>query len=176
MIRRGSSWFAAIAFLVVQLVYIVPLCFANQRTSQLQYHASYHDAANLRQRRRSKEYRRDENMKKSIERQQELNGHDTTTFDVRLVDSTRDKSVSEEHSTQRATLLNQQTHSAPYRSVHRQTRDVEDILNEMAHKDPQEWTAVDIIVLIIFLIMFCWIYSCICAVCCCGRRVRVILL
>lgn len=175
MIRKRSNWFAAVVFLVVQLLHIVPVCSANLRTSQLQYHSSYHDAANLHVRRRDKEYRSDDNMKQSSERRQELNGHDISTYDVRLVDSIRDTSVSEDLSTARISMsdtkqLKQQQFSAPHQSVHRQTRDVEDILNEMAHKDPKEWTAVDIVVLIMFLTMFCWIYSCLCALCCCGGR------
>ena len=67
--------------------------------------------------------------------------------------------------------VHQQASSDPYKSVHRQTRDVEDIFNEMAHKEPQEWTVIDWIALFVFLTMFCWIYSCLCALCCCGRRV-----
>lgn len=59
--------------------------------------------------------------------------------------------------------------SFPSKSVQRQTRDVEDILNEMTNTDPQDWSAIDWIVLILFLMMFCWIYSCIFALCCCGR-------
>ena len=176
MIRSKNSWCVAVLFLVVQLLCMVPICFANQRTSQLQYHTSYH-GANLHQRRKDKE------LKKSSERQQGLNAYDTSTFDVNNnlvtpvhVGSTRDNSVSEDHSTKRISRtgtkqLNHQTTSAPHQSVHRQARDVEDILNEMAHKDPQEWTALDLIVLIVFLTMFCWIYSCLCALCCCGRSV-----
>ena len=65
-------------------------------------------------------------------------------------------------------LIPTATNSPVYKTVHRQL-DVEDILNEMAHKDPTEWSALDWVVLIMFLTMICWIYSCLCALCCCGR-------
>ena len=50
--------------------------------------------------------------------------------------------------------------------------DVEDIFNEMARKDPSQWSAVDWVVLVMFLTMLCWVYSCLCALCCCGRGRR----
>lgn len=40
--------------------------------------------------------------------------------------------------------------------VHRRL-DVEDIFNEMARKDPSQWSAVDWIVLVMFLTILCWV-------------------
>jgi hypothetical protein len=177
MIRR-RSWFVAVVFLMVQLRTFVPSCSAKKISTTTSY-----DSVNRHNRHRGKEYRRDNNWKSSSARLPKLSSHDTTTFDdnklltqVHFGSTRRDISVNdEEHSIKRISIsetnqLNQQVSSAPYIIAHRQTRDVEDIFNEMAHKDPQEWTAIDWIALILFLTMFCWIYSCICALCCCGRR------
>ena len=60
------------------------------------------------------------------------------------------------------------TSKSPMLRVHRRL-DVEDIFNEMARKDPSQWSAVDWVVLVLFLTMLCWVYSCLCALCCCGR-------
>lgn len=63
------------------------------------------------------------------------------------------------------------TRKNPILRVHRRL-DVEDIFNEMARKDPSQWSAVDWIVLVMFLTILCWVYSCLCALCCCGRGRR----
>lgn len=54
-------------------------------------------------------------------------------------------------------------------SVQRQTRDVEDMLQEMTRKDPEEWTAAEWILMLLFLSFFGWIGCCLLSLCCCGR-------
>ena len=49
----------------------------------------------------------------------------------------------------------------------RKTKDVEDILNGMAHKDPYEWEATEWIVFALFISLFGWIACCLCSMCCC---------
>eukprot|EP00984_Skeletonema_dohrnii_P019080 scaffold9061_cov140-Skeletonema_dohrnii-CCMP3373.AAC.9 len=175
MIRRRRSWFvAAVAFLVVQLI-IVPSRSAKNISTTTSY-----DIVNHHNRQRGKEYRRNNNWKNSSVRLSKLDRHDITTYDdnklvtqVHFGSTRRDISGNdEEHSKGKPETkhLNLQASSAPYISAHRKTRDVEDIFNEMAHKDPQEWTAIDWIALLLFLTMFCWIYSCLCSLCCCSRR------
>lgn len=53
--------------------------------------------------------------------------------------------------------------------VHRQTRDVEDMLNEMSDKQPQEWSVVEWVVFVIFLSFLGCIASCLCVLCCCDN-------
>lgn len=72
---------------------------------------------------------------------------------------------------------NQESSTIPTRSKSpilrvQRNLDVEDIFNEMARKDPSQWSAVDWVVLVMFLTMLCWVYSCLCALCCCGRGRR----
>lgn len=172
MLRRSK--FVAVVFLVVQLSTV---CSAKNIST-----ASY-DGVNNHGWHRDKEYHLNSNLESSSDKLQESSRHDITTSEsnhklmtqaVHHGTEQQDISFKEEHSMKSISIsttkqFNQQTFSTTYTSVHRQTRDVEDILNEMAHKDPQEWTALDWIVLILFLTMFCWIYSCMCALCCCGR-------
>jgi hypothetical protein len=54
-------------------------------------------------------------------------------------------------------------------STERRTKDVEDILNGMAHKDPSQWEATEWIVFLLFISFFGWIACCLCSMCCCGR-------
>ncbi len=53
--------------------------------------------------------------------------------------------------------------------AHRRTQDIEDILDEMATKDPSEWSAVEWIVMILFLSFLGWLGCCLLTICCCGR-------
>ena len=57
--------------------------------------------------------------------------------------------------------------ATPY-YAHRRTQDIEDILNEMATKDPSEWSAVEWIVMILFLSFLGWLGCCLLTICCCG--------
>jgi hypothetical protein len=53
-------------------------------------------------------------------------------------------------------------------SAHRRTQDIEDILEGMATKDPSEWSAVEWIVMILFLSFLGWLGCCLLTICCCG--------
>mmetsp|Transcript_21392 Transcript_21392/g.46450 ORF Transcript_21392/g.46450 Transcript_21392/m.46450 type:complete len:203 (-) Transcript_21392:182-790(-) len=53
-------------------------------------------------------------------------------------------------------------------SVHRKTQDVDEILNDMATRDPSEWSAVEWLIMIGFLSFFGWLGCCLCTLCCCG--------
>jgi hypothetical protein len=159
------SRLVAVIFLVVQL--LCTLCSANKHSTTSLDRVNHHE-------------RHRDNLESLIDKRHKPTRHDIATSENNKMMMTQavqqqDTSVNEEHSMESVSVskpkqFNQQTYSATYISVHRQTRDVEDIFNEMAKKDPQEWTAVDWIALILFLTMFCWIYSCMCALCCCGRR------
>ena len=51
----------------------------------------------------------------------------------------------------------------------RRTKDVEEILNRMAHKDPSQWEPTEWIVFLLFISLFGWIACCLFTMCCCGR-------
>ena len=51
----------------------------------------------------------------------------------------------------------------------RQTQDVEDMLQDMATRDPSEWSPAEWILMILFLAFFSWIGCCLLSLCCCGR-------
>ena len=53
--------------------------------------------------------------------------------------------------------------------VQRRTKDVEEILSGMAHKDPSQWEATEWVVFLLFISLFGWIACCLCTMCCCGR-------
>ncbi|KAL9179399.1 hypothetical protein ACHAXT_008689 [Thalassiosira profunda] len=60
---------------------------------------------------------------------------------------------------------------APYQlrgSMHRRL-DLEDMLQEMARKNPEEWEASEWLIMILFLSFFGWLGCCLCSLCCCGR-------
>lgn len=169
----GRSRLVAVVFLVVQLSQLVPSCSAKNISST----SSSYDGVNHHKGLRDKEYHLANNfLETSSDEMQESNRHETTTLEKnKLMTQVRSVSAKDEHSTKSSFMsennkVKQQQSSTTYISIHRQTRDVEDIFNEIEHKDPQEYDAIDWIVLILFLTMFCWIYSCLCALCCCGRR------
>jgi hypothetical protein len=66
-----------------------------------------------------------------------------------------------------ATTTTTSSSATPY-YAHRRTQDIEDILNEMATKDPSEWSAVEWIVMILFLSFLGWLGCCLLTICCCG--------
>lgn len=51
----------------------------------------------------------------------------------------------------------------------RRTKDVEDILSGMAHKDPSQWEPTEWVIFLLFISFFGWIACCLCTMCCCGR-------
>ena len=53
---------------------------------------------------------------------------------------------------------------------HRRTQDIEDMLQDMAGKDPTEWSPVEWFIMILFLSFFGWLGCCLCTLCCCGSR------
>lgn len=53
-------------------------------------------------------------------------------------------------------------------SVQRQTQDIDDILNDMASRDPSEWSAVEWFIMVLFLSFIGWLGCCLCTLCCCG--------
>ncbi|KAL7487347.1 hypothetical protein ACHAW6_012946 [Cyclotella cf. meneghiniana] len=57
----------------------------------------------------------------------------------------------------------------PTHPIQRRTKDVEDVLNGMAHKDPTQWDATEWVVFALFISFFGWIACCLCSMCCCGR-------
>lgn len=54
-------------------------------------------------------------------------------------------------------------------SQHRRTQDIDDMLNDMASRDPSQWSAAEWLVMILFLSFFGWLGCCLCTMCCCGR-------
>lgn len=74
------------------------------------------------------------------------------------------KDISDEADDATTTISSSAT---PY-YAHRRTQDIEDILNEMATKDPSEWSAVEWIVMILFLSFLGWLGCCLLTICCCG--------
>lgn len=56
-----------------------------------------------------------------------------------------------------------------HQPVQRRTKDVEEILSGMAHKDPSQWEATEWVVFLLFISLFGWIACCLCTMCCCGR-------
>jgi hypothetical protein len=50
----------------------------------------------------------------------------------------------------------------------RRDQDVEDLLNDMANRDPSEWTGLEWFVMILFLSFLGWAGCCLLALCCCG--------
>ena len=50
--------------------------------------------------------------------------------------------------------------------------DLEDMLQEMARKNPEEWEASEWLIVILFLSFFGWLGCCLCSLCCCGRGGR----
>ena len=53
---------------------------------------------------------------------------------------------------------------------HRRTQDIEDMLQDMAGKDPTEWSPVEWFIMILFLSFVGWLGCCLCTLCCCGSR------
>jgi len=53
---------------------------------------------------------------------------------------------------------------------HRRTEDLEDMLNGMANKSPEDWEPEEWILMILFLSFFGWLGCCLCTLCCCGSR------
>lgn len=53
---------------------------------------------------------------------------------------------------------------------HRRTEDLEDMLNGMANKSPEDWEPEEWILMILFLSFFGWLACCLCTLCCCGSR------
>ena len=56
------------------------------------------------------------------------------------------------------------------RKLETDVKDLEDMLQEIARKDPREWTAADWIVMSLFLSFISWLGCCLLSLCCCGRR------
>ena len=50
----------------------------------------------------------------------------------------------------------------------RRDQDVEDLLNDMANRDPSDWTGLEWFVMILFLSFLGWAGCCLLALCCCG--------
>ena len=50
----------------------------------------------------------------------------------------------------------------------RRDQDVEDLLNDMATRDPSDWTGLEWFVMILFLSLLGWAGCCLFALCCCG--------
>ena len=59
--------------------------------------------------------------------------------------------------------------SSAIRRRHRQTRDVEDMLQDISSKDPEEWTASEWLIMIVFLYFILQLGCCLFSLCCCGR-------
>ena len=59
--------------------------------------------------------------------------------------------------------------SSAIRRRHRQTRDVEDMLQDISSKDPEEWTASEWLIMIVFLYFILQLGCCLLSLCCCGR-------
>ena len=53
-------------------------------------------------------------------------------------------------------------------SVHRQTRDIEGMLNEMSNKAPEEWSGAEWFIFILLVTFFGWLACCLCTLFCCG--------
>lgn len=53
---------------------------------------------------------------------------------------------------------------------HRRTEDLEDMLNGMANKSPEDWEPEEWVLMILFLSFFGWLGCCLCTLCCCGSR------
>ena len=53
---------------------------------------------------------------------------------------------------------------------HRKTQDVEDMLQDMATRDPADWSAAEWLLMILFLSFFGWLGCCLLSLCCCGGR------
>ena len=54
-------------------------------------------------------------------------------------------------------------------NVERRTQDMEEILNEMSHKDPSQWEPTEWVIFILFMSLFGWLGCCVFSMCCCGR-------
>lgn len=54
----------------------------------------------------------------------------------------------------------------------RRDQDVEHLLNDMATRDPSEWSAIEWFVMILFLSFLGWTGCCLFALCCCGGCCR----
>lgn len=70
-------------------------------------------------------------------------------------------------STHQSTIETVHTYNSP--SKHRRTKDAEEILSGMAHKDPSQWEPTEWFVFLLFISLFGWIACCLCTMCCCGR-------
>jgi len=81
---------------------------------------------------------------------------DSSTLPVKANISQRVQSPNEYHGTRGSSIQR------------RRTTDVEDILNDMATRDPAEWTAVEWFIMILFLSFIGWLGCCMCTLCCCG--------
>ena len=57
-----------------------------------------------------------------------------------------------------------------HRQLETDFKDLEDVLQEIATKDPREWTAAEWLVMLIFLSFMSWLGCCLLSLCCCGRR------
>mmetsp|Transcript_37864 Transcript_37864/g.90618 ORF Transcript_37864/g.90618 Transcript_37864/m.90618 type:complete len:219 (-) Transcript_37864:23-679(-) len=57
-----------------------------------------------------------------------------------------------------------------HRQLETNFKDLEDTLQEIARKDPREWTAAEWLVMLIFLSFISWLGCCLLSLCCCGRR------
>jgi hypothetical protein len=54
------------------------------------------------------------------------------------------------------------------RTRRRRDQDIEDLLNDMATRDPSEWSGIEWVVMMLFLGFLGWSACCLCALCCCG--------
>ena len=61
-------------------------------------------------------------------------------------------------------------HHQQQNNGHRRTQDIEDMLQDMAGKDPSEWSPIEWFIMILFLSFFGWLGCCLCTLCCCGSR------
>ncbi|KAL3811488.1 hypothetical protein ACHAXA_004396 [Cyclostephanos tholiformis] len=52
--------------------------------------------------------------------------------------------------------------------MRRRDQDVEDMLNDMATRDPSDWSAIEWFVMLLFLSFLGWFGCCLFALCCCG--------
>jgi len=74
------------------------------------------------------------------------------------------------------TMISNRLSDPNYRTIrgatqqHRRTEDLEDMLNGMANKSPEDWEPEEWILMILFLSFFGWLGCCLCTLCCCGSR------
>lgn len=54
------------------------------------------------------------------------------------------------------------------RAARRRTADLDDMLNDMATRDPSQWSAAEWLIMILFISFLGWVGCCLLTMCCCG--------